>query len=595
MKISGFKQEKVLGEGSYGKVYKTRRLNDNQIYAIKAIDLNKLDYKEIEDAVNEIRLMASVTSPFIISFYEAFAVEDQKRLYIVTEYAKIGDLRHLIERRKLRNLPLQEEQIWQFLLEILEGLRILHSCGVVHRDLKSANILISAPDLVKIGDLGIATVLHNHKTAFAKEMARTQIGTPLYIAPEVWKNRPYDQKCDIWSLGVLLYEMMTFSFPFMGRNQDDLQRRVCAGAYTVPKYIEKLYSRDLLSILRQLLMVDPKDRPSVDEILNMQSVKSHMDLLNPFLQSDLYRNTSLNEISMEGGHAKLLSTIHVPKANYDRYGRKNINLDNVQLPSQKYNKRPPVIKPIAERMHMKKGIPIPPSLDIATISTPDLTLITDQDLWSPIKEQESCFSKSDDLNHNQDIQTNNTYPPSNPVSKKQPKQVQFVNQAPQPSVSQENRMNQGNVVKKNEVSFASPLKPSPRKPLPPITDQYIEPQIQQQPLQHMEDQIQLAPAQQPKISPRMIPSRYKNLYKPCQNPQDKQYQDPRWRRRQPSPQKPREQPVANNNNIFNKQQQDVPWWYGQELQQQPMQPLPIQQRKHPVVAINPRFRRIGKY
>ena len=108
MKISGFKQEKVLGEGSYGKVYKTRRLNDNQIYAIKAIDLNKLDYKEIEDAVNEIRLMASVTSPFIISFYEAFA--DQKKLCIVTEYARIGDLRNLIERRKYKNKNRKSQQ-----------------------------------------------------------------------------------------------------------------------------------------------------------------------------------------------------------------------------------------------------------------------------------------------------------------------------------------------------------------------------------------------------------------------------------------------------------------------------------------------------
>lgn len=591
MKITGFQQEKVLGEGSYGKVYKARRLSDNQVYALKIIDLSKLTFREIEDTVNEIRLMASVVSPFIISFYEAFAAEDQKRLCIVTEYAKLGDLSHLIERRKRKNRPLQEEQIWQFLLEILEGLRILHSCGVVHRDLKSANILMSAPDLVKIGDLGIATVLHNHKSAFSKEMARTQIGTPLYLAPEVWKKYPYDQKCDIWSLGVLLYEMMTFNFPFLGRNQDDLQRRVCAGAYTIPKYVEKMYSRELLAVLRHLLMVDPKDRPSVDELLDMQSIKSHMDLLNPFLQSELYRKTSVNEISMEGGHAKLLSTIHIPKANYDKYGRKNVNLDEVHLPSQKYDKRPPVIKPITERMHMKKGAPIPSSLDLATISTPDLALIADHDWWTPTKESNSAFNiNADNMNSNKDNQQNNTYPPSNSVSKKQQKQVQFDN-------PQNHQINYGNDIQNNEVPFRSPEKPSPRKPFPAIDDSNNQPQqlkIHQQQLKPMDDQFYQKPVQS-KVSPRMIPSRYKNLYKPCQ---DNKYQDPRWRRRQPSPHVAKEKSIRNNNinnNIFENKQENVPWWYGQELQQQPLQPFPLQQRKHPVVAINPRFRRIGKY
>ncbi|KAK8897324.1 hypothetical protein M9Y10_015266 [Tritrichomonas musculus] len=513
MKISGFKQEKVLGEGSYGKVYKTRRLNDNQIYAIKAIDLNKLDYKEIEDAVNEIRLMASVTSPFIISFYEAFAVEDQKRLYIVTEYAKIGDLRHLIERRKLRNLPLQEEQIWQFLLEILEGLRILHSCGVVHRDLKSANILISAPDLVKIGDLGIATVLHNHKTSLSKEMAKTQIGTPLYLAPEIWKKCPYDQKCDMWSLGVLLYEMMTFTFPFLGRTQNELQRRICVGAYEIPKIVEKMYSKELISILRRLLIVDPKRRPSVDDILNMQCVKCRMDLLNPFLQSDLYRCASTNEIQYEGGCAKLLKTIRVPRGYYDCYGRRMMNLDNLQLPSQKYNKRPPAIMPIEKRITMKKGAPFSLSIDLSSLSTPDLTLIADRDWWA----------------RNRDVMQPNHH-------------------------IIENREIKAKI--DDEVDFHHQVDPSPRKvPIPP-----------------------------PKVSPRLIPAKYRYLYRPVQN---QQYQDPRWRRKMPSIKMPKEPKCKynyynrNNDNIFFGRQQEVPWWYGQEVK--------------PCVEVNPRFRKYGKY
>jgi serine/threonine protein kinase len=132
--------------------------------------------RKIDDAVNEIHIMVSFASPFIIGFYEAFCY--QKRLCIVSEYAQLGDLWNMIDRHRRKSQPLPETTIWRFLLQILDGLRVLHSSDVVHRDLKSANILISAPDFLKIGDLGISTVLRTH------QLARTQIGTLLYIAAE---------------------------------------------------------------------------------------------------------------------------------------------------------------------------------------------------------------------------------------------------------------------------------------------------------------------------------------------------------------------------------------------------------------------------
>lgn len=555
MQITGFKQEKVLGEGSYGKVYKTRRLVDNQIYALKVVDLNKLSFREIQDAVNEIRLMASITSPFIISFYEALAAEDSKRLCIVTEYAKLGDLSHLIERRKLRNSPLQEGQVWQYLLEILEGLRILHSCGVVHRDLKSANILLSAPDLVKIGDLGIATVLHHKKSTFEKEMAKTQIGTPLYLAPEIWQNRPYDQKCDMWSLGVLLYEMLTFTFPFIGRTRGELQRRICVGYYELPKSTEKIYSRELISIMKRLLNVNPNERPSVDDLLNTQSVKEHMDLLNPFIQTDLMRCSSLNDIMFDCGRAKLLQTIRVPYARQDRYGRRKLGLDDIQLPSEKYNRRQPKVVPIGERLQMKKEAPISSSIDFATLSTPDLTLITDHDWWAPSNSIKPSYTQ---LEIDQNL-TNNENSIKNSNSLENEK---FYNQ---------NQIN-FNV---NNRNSNDDIKPSPRRQQLKNVDVDV-------------DENKIHVVQPPKVSPLLIPPRYRYLFKPVQN---KLYQDPRWRRKQPSI-RIQQKPVFNNhvnyNNIFSKQQQDVPWWFGQELQKQPVQP---QQRRPPMVAGNVRFKR----
>lgn len=348
MNLQGFIEQKVLGRGTYGSVYKAIRLSDGKSYAVKVVNLKDLKMNEIEDSVNEIRLMASFTSPFIIRFYEAFC--DNKRLCIVSEYAKLGDLAHLIERRKLKGHPIKEEIIWTYFLQLIHGLKSLHSCGVVHRDLKSANILLAAPDLLKIADLGISTVLRS------TQLARTQIGTPLYLAPEVWKRRPYDQKCDMWSLGILLYEMMTFSFPFTGRDQKDLAQRVCLGKYTMPQK----YSSDLIFVLRRLLQVNPVLRPNIDELLKMQCIKDRMPLLR----------TYLNDENPSAFKDALLSTIKIPQ-----------NMRNVNLPMPTYNKKAEIVKPIETRIHVKKGAPI--HKEMSDVSSPEMKLISDLDWWSP--------------------------------------------------------------------------------------------------------------------------------------------------------------------------------------------------------------------
>jgi NIMA (never in mitosis gene a)-related kinase len=352
LNLRGFLEVKILGKGTYGSVYKARRESDGVAYAVKVVSLSSLNHRETEDSVNEIRIMASFNSPFIVRFYEAFC--DNKRLCIVTEYCRLGDLSHLIERKKKKSKKFSEDVIWRFLLQLLDGLKVLHSCGVVHRDLKSANILLSAPDLLKIGDLGISTVLH--KT----ELARTQIGTPLYIAPEVWKRRPYDQKCDMWSLGVLLYEMMTFTYPFMGNGSSDLAQRVCLGRYTLPTLP---YSNDLVSIVRRLLQVSPVLRPTAQEVLTLQCVRERMHLLEPFLTGDA-------SVTPE-----LLSTIKVPS-----------NIRQLNLPNPAYGKKAEIVKPLEQRMHVKKGIPIKNSLPF--VSSPELQMIAELEWWSPNREGE---------------------------------------------------------------------------------------------------------------------------------------------------------------------------------------------------------------
>jgi NIMA (never in mitosis gene a)-related kinase len=346
--LKGFVELKTLGKGTYGEVYKARRECDGQIYAVKVVHLRSLSPEEIQQSVNEIRIMASFTSPFILRFYESFC--DSKRLILVMEYCRLGDLRHLIARKRKKERSLKESVIWCYLLQIVEGLRALHAAGVVHRDLKSANILVAAPDLAKIADLGVSTVLRTN------ELARTQIGTPLYLAPEVWRKRPYDHKCDMWAVGILLYEMMTFSFPFIDKFAVDIGHLACRGRYTLP---QGEYSSDLVSVVRALLQVDPASRPTVNDLLQMPCVHRRRPLLDRLIGGEI-----------TGKDEGLLATIKIPK-----------HMRNLDLPSPTYGKKPEIIKPLEERLHVKKGAPLKKGLP--RISSPEMQVLADDDWWYP--------------------------------------------------------------------------------------------------------------------------------------------------------------------------------------------------------------------
>jgi len=341
--LPGFSIQRIIGKGSYGTVYKVIRMCDQQSYALKVVELGGMNKKQVEDSINEIRIMASVQSPFIVSFHEA--TMHNEKLNIITEYAQLGDLSGLISRRRQTKKHFKEDYIWMFMLQMLQGLRILHDYGIIHRDLKSANILLSAPDLFKIADLGISTVLEK------RQLAHTQIGTPMYLAPEIWKNRPYDSKCDIWSLGVLLYEMATFDYPYVARNAKDLSIKVCSSN---PPKMPSFYSKELYRVIMLMLSKNPINRPSVNELLALPCILNKMHMINSF--SSLIEQSSTN----------LIDTIKVTNA-----------LDCIQLPSPRYIEEE--CEPLTERMRIKDD-------NANLLSTKDLQRITDCDNWSPKKK-----------------------------------------------------------------------------------------------------------------------------------------------------------------------------------------------------------------
>jgi serine/threonine protein kinase len=178
---------------------------------------------------------------------------------IVTEFARGGDLSAKIHRHLSRREKIDEEVIWRYFIQLCRGLQSLHASNVIHRDIKSANIYLVDAKRVAIGDFGISKVL---KCSTA--MASTQIGTPYYMAPEIWTNQRYNEKCDVWALGVVLYELCALRHPFLGATERSLRDRVLKGQYDP---LPSSYSPALRDVLRLLLAVDPRARPAVDQIL----------------------------------------------------------------------------------------------------------------------------------------------------------------------------------------------------------------------------------------------------------------------------------------------------------------------------------------
>ncbi|CAK86643.1 unnamed protein product (macronuclear) [Paramecium tetraurelia] len=263
MSLKDFKIISKLGDGSYSNVYKVRRIEDNLEYALKKVNLTNLSDKEKQNALNEVRILASIHHQNIISYKEAFIDPVSNSLCIVMELATDGDLLQKIQKYIKTNSQFQEKEILKYAFQILNALKALHQMKVMHRDIKSANIFLINNE-VKLGDLNVSKV--------AKQgLLYTQTGTPYYASPEVWKDQPYDCKSDIWSLGCVLYEMAALKLPFQAENMDGLYNKVIKGYY---QKLPKSYTFDLQNLIRMMLQVSTVLRPTATQLLELNCFKN---------------------------------------------------------------------------------------------------------------------------------------------------------------------------------------------------------------------------------------------------------------------------------------------------------------------------------
>ena len=323
--IRDFTKEKVLGKGSFGSVFLVRRKCDNKIYALKSVYMEKLNKKEQENSVNEVRILASVNHPNVIGYKEAFWDDSGSTLNIVMEYADDGDLHTKIEKMEKEGGSFNEDLIWSYSIQMIEGLKALHDKKIMHRDLKSANIfLVKDKHQCKIGDMNVSKVIK-------EKVLKTQTGTPYYASPEVWNDNPYSFKSDLWSIGCVIYELCELKPPFHGKDLDELYENVCKGK---PKRIKKIYSDELWQMILMLLQVDVDKRVDCNSFLNseliLKKIKEMKENPKTFQEGE---NLDKNKNTQDDF---LLSTIkfddirqiksQLPSKKYDRNKKSGVNL-----------------------------------------------------------------------------------------------------------------------------------------------------------------------------------------------------------------------------------------------------------------------------
>ena len=263
MSLNDFHYIKDIGKGAFARVCLAKRKSDGMIYAMKRVKISVLSEKERENALNEVRILAAIEHPNLIGFKECFMDEESKTLNIVMEYADDGDIEVKIKKLIQDKSHFSEDDIWAYIIQIVSGLKSLHDNKVMHRDLKSANIFVTKDKMIKLGDLNVSKLIQ-------KGMASTQTGTPYYASPEVWADKPYDYKSDIWSVGCIAYEMCCLKPPFRAKSLDSLFKAVTKGRYDP---IPNIYSKHLANIISLMLQTSAYRRPGCIDILEMDEVK----------------------------------------------------------------------------------------------------------------------------------------------------------------------------------------------------------------------------------------------------------------------------------------------------------------------------------
>ncbi|CAL8273976.1 unnamed protein product [Merluccius merluccius] len=272
--VGNYRLLKTIGKGNFAKVKLARHILTGREVAIKIIDKTQLNPNSLQKLFREVRIMKILNHPNIVKLFEV--IETDRTLYLIMEYASGGEVfDYLVAHGRMK-----EKEARAKFRQIVSAVQYCHQKHIVHRDLKAENLLLDADMNIKIADFGFSNefTLGNKLDTFC--------GSPPYAAPELFQGKKYDgPEVDVWSLGVILYTLVSGSLPFDGQNLKELRERVLRGKYRIPFYM----STDCENLLKRFLVLNPAKRGTLEQIMKDRWINAGFDEdhLKPFLEPEL--------------------------------------------------------------------------------------------------------------------------------------------------------------------------------------------------------------------------------------------------------------------------------------------------------------------
>ncbi|KAH0570623.1 Kinase, NEK [Spironucleus salmonicida] len=260
-----------IGSGSFGKVHKVQSRTNSLTYACKEIDYTKMQDKEKKLLVHEVNTLKELNNQNIVRYVDRYVDKAKQKIFIIMEYCENGDLARYIKRHKSERKYISEDKIWSVLVQLCNALKYCHvdicqtayKQKVIHRDIKPGNVFLAKDGSIKLGDFGLCRSLNEDS------QAATNVGTPLYMPPEILGKQQYSEKADIWSLGCVVYELAALQPPFAASNMDSLKVKVRQGARPP---LPSCYSQEMRKIIDMMLENSQTKRSSVIDLLKYPKI-----------------------------------------------------------------------------------------------------------------------------------------------------------------------------------------------------------------------------------------------------------------------------------------------------------------------------------
>ena len=270
--------KKRIGKGSFSIVYKGENRYTKKLYAIKEISVDNVS--KIKDNIKrEVNLMKNLDHENIVKLHNVIIDKKYDNIYLVFDYYPLGDLAKFLNKRCLKEIYAQN-----YIRQLSKGLKYLYQNSIIHRDLKPQNILVTETYNIKITDFGFARYFDSDI------MIQTMCGSPIYMAPEIMKHKKYNNKSDLWSVGIIMYEMLTGHPPFRAKNILELLRKIKTQKLELPKNIR--LSKKGTDLLIGLLNTNPDKRIDWENFFNHIWLKDDRitENENRFLDIDSFMN-----------------------------------------------------------------------------------------------------------------------------------------------------------------------------------------------------------------------------------------------------------------------------------------------------------------